>query len=176
MVLLAAVPFGAALLLDLAARLAQTRRCALDGALAWDCERAREYAERARRVEVVERAQAELASSGDDSKAARRRLRALERRAVDAARADERRAAAEARRLERLAESLAGALELDRYAYVRLAADRAHERARATGPQRPAPRAVRRGPARRRRLISWRRVGTLGGAGPEAARPRRPYR
>jgi len=126
-VLLAAVPFGGALVLDLAARLAQARTCALDAALAWDRERAREFAERARRVEVVERAQAELARSADDLEAARRRVRALERRAVDAARAAERRATAEARRLERLVESLAGALELDRYAFVRLAADRAHD-------------------------------------------------
>jgi hypothetical protein len=126
-VLLAAVPFGAALVLDLAARLAKARGCALDAALAWDRERAREFAERARRVEVVERAEAELARATEDLEAARRRLAGLERRAVDATRAAERRAAAEARRLERLVESLAGALELDRYAFVRLAADRAHE-------------------------------------------------
>jgi hypothetical protein len=126
-VLLAAVPFGGALLLDAASRLWTARGCALDAALAWDRARACEFAEHARRDEVVERAQAELARSADDLDAARRRLRSLERRAVDVARAAERHAAAEARRLERLAESLAGALELDRYAFLRLAANRTHE-------------------------------------------------
>lgn len=137
-VLLAAVPFGAALVLDHAGRLKVTRGCALDAALAWDRERAVEWAERARRVEVVERAQEELRRSADDLEEARRRLRGLEQHAVEAGKSSERLLAAEARRLERLAESLAGALELDRYVFVKLASDRAHDVL--VRPVRPAPR------------------------------------
>jgi len=137
-VLLAAVPFGAALVLDHAAQLVRSRACAVDAALAWDRERAQEWAERARRVEVVERAQEELRRSAEELEAAQRHVRLLERRALDVARSTERTAEAEARRLERIAELLAGALELDRYVFVKLAADRSHEAL--VRPVRAAPR------------------------------------
>jgi hypothetical protein len=138
MVLLAAVPFGAALVLDHAAGLQRSRDCAIAAALAWDRERAREWAERARRVEVVDRAQDELRRSAVDLEEARGRLRALERRAVDAGKSAERLAATEALRLDRIGESLAGALELDRYAFVKLAAGQAHDAL--VRPVRAAPR------------------------------------
>ena len=50
----------------------------------------------------------------------------LERRAIEAERHATLAARADARRMERLSEGLAGALELDRYLFVRLAAERSH--------------------------------------------------
>ena len=68
---------------------------------------------------------------------ARRCLRALEARAVEAHQAAESAARAEATRLERLAEALVGALELDRYAYLRRAAGGREAPARAPRLDRP---------------------------------------
>jgi hypothetical protein len=123
--LVAAVPFGAAALVRAAAALASRRDVALALALAWDRERAREALERGRREEVWLRAAEELRSLEVERGDARRRLARLHRDAVAAERAGELAARAEADRLERLCESLACALELDRYLYVRFAAERA---------------------------------------------------
>lgn len=128
-VLLVTVPFAAALAWREAGRLAQARAAALEAALGWDRERAKEAFERGRRFEVLERATAELRAAESERDAARRRLQALQRRAVDADRRAMFAARAEARRLERLAEGLAGALELDRYLFIRIAADRSREAA-----------------------------------------------
>ncbi|WP_242370739.1 hypothetical protein [Anaeromyxobacter sp. SG26] len=125
--LLAIVPFAGALLVRVAARLQATRDAALDAALAWDRALARDVSERARRVEIVEQARADLERIESDRADARRRIRALEQSAVNAERASSERSRLEARRLERLAESLAGALELDRYAFLRLATGATHD-------------------------------------------------
>ena len=125
--LLAAVPFAGALLLRLAARLAAARALASAAALTWDRALAAELAERARRTELVETTRAELSALEAERAEVRRRLCALERRAVEADRFATARATFEARRLEKLAESLAGALELDRYVFLRLASDAADE-------------------------------------------------
>lgn len=125
--LLLAVPLAGALLLRVAARLAEARLTASDAALAWDRLLAAELGERARRDELVDSARAELARLESERAEARRRLRALEKRAVDADRAATVRSRAESRRLEKLAESIAGALELDRYVFLRLASDARHE-------------------------------------------------
>jgi hypothetical protein len=123
-VLLLVVPLTAVILLRAAARLAAERAEAEGAALAWDRERTRELVERARRAEVLARAEDALDRIEAERAEARRRLRALEVRAIEAHRAAEESASAIARRLERLAESLAAALELDRYAFLRLAAAR----------------------------------------------------
>lgn len=123
-VLLVAVPFTAALLARWSGALARRRAGALDAALAWDRERAREALERGRRVEALAQAEAELRAVESDRAAARRRAGRLQRRAIDAERHAIVAARADARRLERLSEGLAGALELDRYLYIRLAAER----------------------------------------------------
>jgi hypothetical protein len=125
--LLAAVPFAGALLLRAASALAAGRETAAAAALAWDRALAADLAERARRTGIVEAARAELASLEEEREGARRRLRLLEKRAVEADRLATARARAEARRLEKLAESLAGALEEDRYVFVRLASSAAHD-------------------------------------------------
>ena len=125
-ILLVTVPFAAALLWRWGSHLARVRLGALDAALAWDRERAREAADRGRLAGLVATAEAELAGIEAERLVARRRLRALHRRAIDAERRAGVATRAEARRLDRLCEGLAAALELDRYLFVRLAAERAH--------------------------------------------------
>ena len=58
--LLAVVPFAGALLLRAAARLQTARDAALEAALAWDRALAVDVSERARRMEIVEQARAEV--------------------------------------------------------------------------------------------------------------------
>jgi hypothetical protein len=125
--LLAVVPFAGALLLRAAARLQVARDAAIEAALAWDRALARDVSERARRVEIVEQARAEVERLEVERADSRHRVRALEQRAVSAERAASERSHLEAHRLERLAEALAGALELDRYAFLRLATEATHD-------------------------------------------------
>jgi hypothetical protein len=125
--LLALVPFAGALLLRAAARLQTKRDAALEAALAWDRVLARDVSERARRGEIVDQARADVERLETERAEARRRVRLLEQRAVSAERASAERGKLEAQRLDRLAESLAGALELDRYAFLRLATEATHD-------------------------------------------------
>lgn len=124
--LVVTLPFAAAFLWRWSARLQRIRSGALDAALAWDRERAREDVERGRRIEALEAERSALRALEAERERARRRLRALHRRAVDAERQAQVAARAEARRLDRLAEGLASALELDRYLFLRLSAERTH--------------------------------------------------
>jgi hypothetical protein len=124
--LLVAVPFAAALLARWSSALARRHAGATDAALAWDRERAREALERGRRVEALQTAEAELRAVETARVAARRRVARLQRRAIEAERHAVLAARADARRLDRLSEGIAGALELDRYLFVRLAAERDH--------------------------------------------------
>ncbi|MGC3996801.1 MAG: hypothetical protein QM767_04415 [Anaeromyxobacter sp.] len=119
LVWVAALPIAAVLLLRRAAWLWARREEALGAALAWDREQARDAAERARRGEALARAQATVAALEAEEREAERRLRTLEREAEQSTRLEAGQAAARARWLERLAESLAAALELDRYAFLR---------------------------------------------------------
>jgi hypothetical protein len=123
--LLAAVPFGAAALTRASVALDARRDAAAALALAWDRERAREVVERGRREELWLRAAEELRATQAARTEARRRVARLHRDAIAAARAADLSARAEAERLERISEGLACALELDRYLYVRFAAERA---------------------------------------------------
>lgn len=120
-VLLVAVALAAAFLFRLANHLQDARAGAVAAALGWDRARYVELAERARRVQVLEWATDELRQLEADRLAARRRLRALQRRAIEADRHAAEAQVAEARQLERLADSLVTALELDRYLFIRLA-------------------------------------------------------
>jgi hypothetical protein len=122
--LLVTVPFAGALLWGIASRLDASRRVALEAALGWDRERAREALERGRRDEVRERAAADLSAIEAERAAVRRKVLQLHRVAIAAERGADLAARAEARRLDRLSEGLASALELDRYLYIRLAAER----------------------------------------------------
>jgi hypothetical protein len=128
--LLAAVPFAGAALLRAAAALARTRAAAAAAALAWDRERAREAVARGRRQEACQHAAEELRREEAAREDARRRLARLHRSALAHERAAQLASRAEAERLDRLSESLACALELDRYLFVRFAAERAHLAAR----------------------------------------------
>ena len=100
---------------------------------------------------MIQAAQEELRCVEAERTQARRRLARLERRAVEAERHAILATRADARRLERLSEGLSGALELDRYLFVRLAAERDHALAR------PVVRAGRLEPA-----VATERLGIAG--------------
>jgi hypothetical protein len=121
-VLLLMVALGAVFLARQARRLAVARAAATSAALEWDREQARGAVERARRGESISRLEAALATAARELEAAERRLRALEQQSMEETREAEVRVARTALSGERLAESLAAALELDRYAFVRRAA------------------------------------------------------
>jgi hypothetical protein len=150
-ILLVTVPFAAALLWRWGSHLARVRAGALDAALAWDRERAHEAAGRGRHAGLVAAAEAELARVEAERVLARRRLRALHRRAIDAERRMGVAARAEARRTDRLCEGLAAALELDRYLFVRLASERSRL---------PIERPVRE--RRREPAVATERLGIVG--------------
>ncbi|HEX9049963.1 MAG TPA: hypothetical protein VF841_05460, partial [Anaeromyxobacter sp.] len=124
--LVVAVPFAGAILARWSSVLARRHAGATDAALAWDRDRAREALERGRRVEALQSAEAELRTVETERVLARRRVARLQRRAIEAERHAILSTRADARRLDRLSEGLAGALELDRYLFVRLAAERDH--------------------------------------------------
>jgi hypothetical protein len=121
------VPLAAVLMVRHAARLESARAGAVAAALAWDRDRADEVVARAQRAEGLARAEHELARVAEEQSEVSRKLRALETRAIAASRAAEELEKREARRLDRLAESLSGALELDRYVFVKVASADAHE-------------------------------------------------
>jgi hypothetical protein len=142
--LLLAVPLASALILRRARVEAARRAETAAEALAWDRERARALGERARRLEELDWAEEEERELERQRELARRRLRELSARAMVASRL-----AAEAERTERaglarLAHSLVGALELDRYEFVRQASARgatallAPRRRKTSGEPRPA--------------------------------------
>ncbi len=135
--LLVTVPLAAVLALRQATRLTAAREAADLEALAWDRERTRELVERGRRAALIADAERALRRIEAEREDARRRLRALERRAVEAHEVAEAAARAEATRLERLSEAIVGALELDRYAYLRRAASRETQHAPAIRLDRP---------------------------------------
>ncbi len=126
--LLVCVPLTAALIGRAARREEEQRALELGAALAWDRERARALGERARRREELTWAEEEERALERQRDAARRRLRDLNARAVSAARISAEAERRERAALSRLGHSLVGALELDRYEFVRQASARgAHE-------------------------------------------------
>jgi hypothetical protein len=122
--LLLALPLGAALLARIAR--ADAERRAADGAavLAWDRERARALADRARRLEELDWAAAEARELEAEREAAHRRLLVLNARAVEEGRLAAEAAEHERTDLSRLAQSLVAALELDRHEFIRQASAR----------------------------------------------------
>jgi hypothetical protein len=137
--LVVCVPLAAVLLVRAAAGLGAARDAASAEALEWDRGRTRELAARGRRAEAIETAERVVARLEAERDALARSLRALERRAALALHADEEEKALEARRVERLGESLAAALELDRYLFVRLSAAQGTLATRPVRSERPAP-------------------------------------
>ncbi len=126
--LLVAVPLAAALVVQAARAHEEQRAVELAAALAWDRERARSLGERARRLEELTWAEDEALVLERQRDAARRRLRELNARAVAAARITAEGEQRERAALARLAQELVGALELDRYEFVRQASARgAHD-------------------------------------------------
>lgn len=126
-VLLVAVPVGVSLVLRVARALAARRDAEATAALAWDRERAKALGERARRFEELTWGEARERELERDREAARRRLREISARASTAARYAARAAERERAALSRVAQSLIGALELDRYEFARQATARGAE-------------------------------------------------
>lgn len=122
--LLVAVPVGAALALRSARRLEEARAVDEADALAWDRERALSLAARARRLEEIDLAEDEQRTLERQRDGARRRLRELSARAVEAGAIAREAREAEQAALARLAQGLVGALELDRWEFVRQATAR----------------------------------------------------
>jgi hypothetical protein len=122
--LLLAVPLATALALRRARAATALREAEVAAALTWDRERARTLAERARRLEELDWADQEVRDLERQRDAARRRLREISARAMTAARVGVEAEHRERVALARLAQSLLGALELDRYEYVRQASVR----------------------------------------------------
>jgi hypothetical protein len=122
--LLVALPLGAALLLRLARADAERRAAEAAQALAWDRERARALADRSRRLEELDWAAAEAADLEAEREGARRRLLDVNARAVEEAHLAAEAAERERADLSRLAQSLVAALELDRHEFIRQASAR----------------------------------------------------
>ncbi|BDG05382.1 hypothetical protein [Anaeromyxobacter oryzae] len=122
--LLLAVPLATALVLRRARAEGAGRAAEEAAALEWDRERARTLAERARRLEELDWADEEERDLERQRDSFRRRLREISARAMTAARLAEETERRERAALSRLAQSLVGALELDRYEFVRLASAR----------------------------------------------------
>lgn len=122
--LLVAVPVATALLLRWSRLREAQRSLETAAALAWDRERARALSDRARRLEEVAWAEEEARALERQREAARRRLRELNARAVEASRIAEEAEHRERAALSRAARSLVAALELDRWEFVRQASAR----------------------------------------------------
>jgi hypothetical protein len=122
--LLLAVPLAAALAMRAARRQEEQRALELAAALAWDRERARALGERARRLEELDWADEEARRLERQRDAARRRVKEINARAIAAARLGVESDRHERAALARLAQSVVGALELDRYEFVRQATAR----------------------------------------------------
>jgi hypothetical protein len=122
--LLLAVPLATALILRAAKRESGRRRDELVAALQWDRARAQALADRARRLDELGWAEDEVGVLDRQRDAARRRLRELSARAVAAAHLATDAVQRERAALSRLAQSLIGALELDRYEFIRQASGR----------------------------------------------------
>ncbi|HEY6002729.1 MAG TPA: hypothetical protein VIV57_07625, partial [Anaeromyxobacter sp.] len=122
--LLLALPLGAALLLRIARADAERRAAETAAALAWDRERARALADRSRRLEELDWAAAEEEDLLVQREALRRRLLDVNARAVEEGRLAAEAAERERTELSRLAQSLVAALELDRHEFIRQASSR----------------------------------------------------
>jgi hypothetical protein len=125
--LLLALPAGAALALRAARRERRRRAADLAAVLAWDRARTAALAVRAARLEQLAWAEEALQLAARRRTGAQRLLEELRRRAQAAARLLARAAARERRRRHRVSLSLLGALERDRYAYLRQAAAQGRE-------------------------------------------------
>lgn len=120
-ILLLAVNAGAAFLLRRAWRERAGRSAEVAAVLAWDRTRARALSERARRLDELGRAEALVGELEARRRRARARLDELAERAAAAARLLARAEETDRADRDRLARSLLGALERDRYEFVRQA-------------------------------------------------------
>jgi hypothetical protein len=136
-VLLLAVPLATALVLRAGRREAAERAKEIAASLAWDRDRSAALADRARRLEELDWAEEQETRLEAQREAARRRLRELSARAVEAGRLSAEAQVAERAALARVAQSLVGALDLDRYEFIRQAS--AHGAVELIAPRRRKP-------------------------------------
>lgn len=122
--LLLALPLASALALQAARGDRALRQEELARALEWDRARAQDLLARARRMEELEWAEEQVRQREAAREAARRRLRELSARAVEAGRVAAEAARREREALARVAQGLVAALELDRFEYLRQAGAR----------------------------------------------------
>ncbi|HET7824799.1 MAG TPA: hypothetical protein VFK90_05680, partial [Anaeromyxobacter sp.] len=122
--LLLALPVGAALLLRVARSEAEQRTSEAAAVLAWDRDRAQALADRARRLEELEWAETDERNLANEREATRERLREVHARAMEATRVAAAAVERERGDLSRLAQSLVAALELDRHEFIRQASAR----------------------------------------------------
>jgi hypothetical protein len=119
-----AIPVATAWMLRTARELSAVRAEALARARAWDHEHYRSYAELSRRAAVRGEEERRLAGLEADRAAAARRLHGLQQRGAIAQRLADDAADQDEHELARVSQSIAAALELDRYEYVRQATNR----------------------------------------------------
>ena len=116
-----AIPAATAWMLRTARELDAARAEALAKARAWDHEHYRSYAELSRRAAALGEEERQLAGLEADRAAAVRRLHGLQQRGAVAQRLADDAADQDEQELARVGQSIAAALELDRYEYVRQA-------------------------------------------------------
>ena len=119
-----AIPAATAWMLRTARELDAMRAEALTKARAWDHEHYRSYAELSRRAAALGEEERRLAGLEADRAAAIRRLQRLQQRGAVAQRLAADAADEDEQELARVGQSIAAALELDRYEYVRQATNR----------------------------------------------------
>ena len=119
-----AIPAATAWMLRTARELDAARAEALAKARAWDHEHYRSYAELSRRAAALGEEERQLAGLEADRAAAVRRLHGLQQRGALAQRLADDAADQDEQELARVGQSIAAALELDRYEYVRQATRR----------------------------------------------------
>jgi hypothetical protein len=122
--LLLALPIGAALLLRVARSEADQRTAEAVAVLAWDRERAQALADRARRLEELEWAETDERNLARERETTRERLREVHARAMESTRLAAEAVERERADLSRLAQSIVSALELDRHEFIRQASAR----------------------------------------------------
>jgi hypothetical protein len=133
-----AIPFTIAWMLRLARELDAVRDQALASARAWEAQHYRALADLARRAAALREEERRAAQLEAERALAVQRLRMLQHRAQAAERLAADAAEEDEADLARIAQSIAAALERDRYAYLRQAAARGLPAGRGGDP-RPAP-------------------------------------
>jgi hypothetical protein len=137
------LPFAAAWLARLGAELQARRDVALARALDWDRVRCERLTERARCTAMIDAADADVARLEREKAALARRVERLELRLREVERREAELSEADEAELSRLAQTLVGALELDRFEFLRQASSRTAAALSRVSHERPPERGAR---------------------------------